>query len=143
MIDHDALVAYRDSLPVVASDVAEPTGPLLLAVEPPPPPPLLPPTYPHQQHQNPKQQKQTPPPKPPEPFAPDLAAVYAERFQLIVRRMSATTRGGPPPPPPSSPSSPPLRAFEHTVGICRAHYRVDQEAAKRMTADAIKQTRAP
>ena len=35
-----------------------------------------------------------------------------------------------------------MRAFEHTVGVCRNHYRVDLETAKRMVADAIKAARA-
>jgi excisionase family DNA binding protein len=64
----------------------------------------------------------------PEPFAPDLAAVFAERFKLIV--------------PNVGPDEGRLRAFEHTVGVCRSHYRVDLETGKRMTADAIKQARA-
>jgi excisionase family DNA binding protein len=63
----------------------------------------------------------------PEPFAPDLAAVFAERFKLIV--------------PNVGPDEGRLRAFEHTVLVCRNHYRVDLETAKRMTAGAIKAAR--
>ena len=63
----------------------------------------------------------------PEPFAPDLAAVYAERFKLIVGNFG--------------PDEGRLRAFDHTVLVCRNHYRVDLETAKRMTAGAIKAAR--
>jgi excisionase family DNA binding protein len=64
----------------------------------------------------------------PEPSAPDLAAVYAERFKLIVGNVG--------------PDEARLRAFEHTVGVCRSHYHVDRETAKRMVSDAIKAARA-
>jgi hypothetical protein len=60
--------------------------------------------------------------------ASELAAVYAERFKLIA--------------PNVGPDEGRLRAFEHAVGVCRNHYRVDLETAKLMTADAIKQARA-
>jgi excisionase family DNA binding protein len=73
-----------------------------------------------------------PPSKPaPEPGpgpAPDLAAVYAERLRLLT--------------PGQGPDEGRLRAFEYTVGVCRRHYHVDLETAKRMTADAIKSARA-
>jgi hypothetical protein len=59
---------------------------------------------------------------------PDLAAVYAERFRLIV--------------PDLGPDEGRLRAFEHTVGVCRNHYRVDLETAKKMVSDAIEAARA-
>ena len=98
VIDREALVAYRDSLPVVAPNVEEPTGPLLLVAEP-----AL--------------------------VAPDLAAEYERRFKLIA--------------PNVGPDEGRLRSFEHAVGVCRAHYRVDLERAKRMTADAIKAARTP
>jgi excisionase family DNA binding protein len=71
------------------------------------------------------------PPKPtlePEPGpAPDLAAVYFERLRLLT--------------PGQGPDEGRLRAFEYTVGVCRRHYHVDLETAKRMTADAIKAAR--
>jgi hypothetical protein len=60
--------------------------------------------------------------------APDLAAVYAERFKLLVGNVG--------------PDEARLRAFEHAVSVCRAHYRVDLETAKKMVSDAIKQARA-
>jgi excisionase family DNA binding protein len=62
------------------------------------------------------------------PFAPDLAAEYEKRFNLIVGNLG--------------PDEGRLRAFEFTVGVCRNHYRVELETAKRMTADAIKAARA-
>jgi hypothetical protein len=58
---------------------------------------------------------------------PDLAAVYAERFKLTA--------------PNVGPDEGQLRAFEHTVGVCRTHYRVDLESAKKMVSDAIKAAR--
>jgi excisionase family DNA binding protein len=64
----------------------------------------------------------------PAPHAPDLAAVNAERFKFIVGNVG--------------PDEGRLRAYEYTVGVCRNHYRVDLETAKRMTADAIKAARA-
>ena len=63
----------------------------------------------------------------PEPFAPDLAAEYEKRFKLIVGNVG--------------PDEARLRAFEHTVGVCRRHYRVDLETGKKMVSDAIKQAR--
>jgi excisionase family DNA binding protein len=63
----------------------------------------------------------------PDPFAPDLAAEYEKRFKLIV--------------PNVGPDEGRLRAFEHTVLVCRNHYRVDLETAKRMVSDAIKAAR--
>jgi excisionase family DNA binding protein len=72
-----------------------------------------------------------PPPKPaldPEPGpAPDLAAIYFERLRLLT--------------PGQGPDEGRLRAFEYTVGVCRRHYHVNLEIAKRMTADAIKAAR--
>jgi excisionase family DNA binding protein len=72
-----------------------------------------------------------PPPKPapePEPGpAPDLAAIYFERLRLLT--------------PGQGPDEGRLRSFEYTVGVCRRHYHVDLETAKRMTADAIKSAR--
>ena len=62
------------------------------------------------------------------PAAPDLAAVYAERFKLIVGNVG--------------PDEARLRAFEYAVGVCRAHYRVDLETAKKMVSDAIRLARA-
>jgi hypothetical protein len=61
-------------------------------------------------------------------LAPDLAAVYAERFKLTVGNLG--------------PDEARLRAFEHAIGVCRTHYRVDLETAKRMVSDAIKAARA-
>jgi hypothetical protein len=59
--------------------------------------------------------------------APDFALVYFERLKLSgLDANDEEVR---------------LRAFEHTVGVCRTHHRVDLETAKRMTADAIKQAR--
>jgi excisionase family DNA binding protein len=98
VIDYEALVAYRDSLSTVAPDEG-PTGPLLRAIEP-----VI------------------------EPSAPDLAAVYAERFKLIVGNLG--------------PDEARLRAFEHTVGECCRHHHVDRETGKKMVSDAIKQARA-
>lgn len=63
----------------------------------------------------------------PEPFAPDLAAEYEKRFKLIVGNVG--------------PDEARLRAFEHTVGVCRQHHHVDPETAKRMVSDAIKAAR--
>jgi excisionase family DNA binding protein len=65
----------------------------------------------------------------PEPSAPDLAAVYEKRFKLLV--------------PNVGPDEARLRAFEYAVSVCRSHYRVDLETAKRMVSDAIKAARAP
>jgi hypothetical protein len=59
---------------------------------------------------------------------PDLGAEYEKRFKLIV--------------PNVGPDEGRLRAFEHTVGVCRNHYRVGLETARKMTADAIKAARA-
>jgi hypothetical protein len=97
LIAYEDLVAYRDSLSIVSPDEG-PTGPLLLAAEP-----------------------------ATEPSAPDLAAIYAERFRLIVGNVG--------------PDEARLRAFEHTVGVCRRHHHVDQETGKRMVSDAIKAAR--
>jgi excisionase family DNA binding protein len=97
IILYEDLIAYLKSLPS-AEPEEEPTGPLLLAVEP-----------------------------APEPFAPDLAAEYEKRFKLVV--------------PNVGPDEGRLRAFEHTVLVCRNHYRVDLETATRMTTDAIKAAR--
>jgi excisionase family DNA binding protein len=97
-VAYEDLVAYHNSLSTVTPDEG-PTGPLLSAIEP-----EL------------------------EPSAPDLAAVYAERFKLI---------GGS-----VGPDEARLRSFEHIVGVCCRHHRVDQETAKRMVSDAIKAARA-
>jgi hypothetical protein len=59
--------------------------------------------------------------------APDLAAEYEKRLKLIV--------------PNVGPDEGRLRSFEHTVGVCCRHYRVDQECAKKMVSDAIKAAR--
>jgi excisionase family DNA binding protein len=64
----------------------------------------------------------------PQPSPPDLAAEYEKRFKLIV--------------PDLGPDEGRLRAFEHAVGVCCRHYRVDQETGKKMVSDAIKQARA-
>ena len=98
IILREDLIEYLNGLTPVVPN-EEPTGPLLLAAEP-----------------------------APEPFAPDLAAVYAERFRLIVGNVG--------------PDEARLRSFEHTVGVCCRHYRVDQETGKKMVSDAIKQARA-
>jgi excisionase family DNA binding protein len=97
VIAYEDLVAYLSSLSTVTPDEG-PTGPLLFAAEP-----------------------------APEPSAPDLAAVYAERFKLIVGNVGLDEAR--------------LRSFEHTVGVCCRHYRVDQETAKKMVSDAIKAAR--
>ena len=97
LIAYEDLVVHLNSSPTVALN-EEPTGPLLLAAEP-----------------------------ATEPSAPDLAAIYAERFRLIVGNVG--------------PDEARLRAFEHTVGVCRNHYRVDLQTAKRMVSDAIKAAR--
>ena len=98
IILREDLIAYVKGLPMAEPEDG-PTGPLLAAVEP-----------------------------VPEPSAPDLAAVYDERFKLIVGNLG--------------PDEARLRAFEHTVRVCCAHYRVDQETGKKMVSDAIKQARA-
>jgi excisionase family DNA binding protein len=98
IIFREDLVTYLNGLTPVEPD-DEPTGPLLAAVKP---APAL--------------------------SAPDLAAVYAERFKLIVGNVG--------------PDEGRLRAYEHTAGVCRSHYRVDLETGKRMVSDAIKQARA-
>jgi excisionase family DNA binding protein len=64
----------------------------------------------------------------PEPSAPDLAAVYADKFKLIKGNVGSDEGR--------------LRAYDYTVNICRTHHRVDLETAKKMTADAIKAARA-
>jgi excisionase family DNA binding protein len=97
LIPYEDLIARLNSLPTVTPE-EQPTGPLLLAAEP-----------------------------SPEPSAPNLAAVYASRFKLIVGNVG--------------PDEARLRAFEHTVGVCRTHYRVDLESAKKMVSDAIKAAR--
>jgi excisionase family DNA binding protein len=99
VIPYEGLIARLNSLPTVTPD-EDPTGPLLLAAEP-----------------------------PIEPSAPNLAAVYAERFKLIVGNIGFDEGQ--------------LRAFEHTVGVCRTHYRVDLASAKKMVSDAIKAARTP
>ena len=71
-----------------------------------------------------------PPTAAPEPKpgpAPDLAAIYFERLRLLT--------------PGQGPDEGRLRAFEYTVGVCRWHYYVNLETAKRMVSDAIKAAR--
>ena len=68
-----------------------------------------------------------PAPEPEPGPAPDLAAIYFERLRLLT--------------PGQGPDEGRLRAFEYTVGVCRRHYHVDLETAKRMVSDAIKAAR--
>jgi hypothetical protein len=55
---------------------------------------------------------------------PDLALVYAERVKLLARNVSETEARA--------------RAYDFTVGLCRAHHGVDLEAAKQMVLAAMR-----
>jgi hypothetical protein len=120
LIDHEALIVYRDSLPVFAPDQTS-VGSLLpvdeqkIALErargagtpipPPPPPPLL-----------------APPPLPRPPDI-DLAAIYDGRRRLLAPKIGPTEAR--------------RRAFEFTVQAYARHFTVSFEEAKEKTLAAL------
>jgi hypothetical protein len=69
--------------------------------------------------------------KSPAPVEPpiDLARIYFDRLALLRRNVPENEARA--------------RAYEYTVGVCRAHYGVDLETAKRMVRDALKQGLRP
>jgi excisionase family DNA binding protein len=137
LIDYEALVAYRNSLPVVAPDET-PTGSLLpvdqqkLAIERATldeqklkPPARVskrrPPPSPAEQQQSASEPE--PPTEADQPSSPDFAAMVEDRRRLLAANVG--------------PEEARLRAIEFVIGEYRRHYGCSSEQAKAGVLQAL------